>query len=435
MKANFFYSDLNPCGGGERLTLVTMQAVLEMGIDIELTTLVNPYMTKIENAFGKELAGVLEKIKKIHLLNHILDKENISQIIKNGYDITINTHGDIDPFFDESLSKNNAITYCHYPSAKQLIESESDDYIDKHLRFANRPALPSSLINSNTTLKEQQESVQLTVSFDKKRYFEHLTDAYDKMMLNTTIVTNSEYSKKAIYDAYGIDDVIILYPPVDVEKFRNASLSPSSKTDCKEDYIMIIARIEPSKKLENALKLAKILKDKKIGKGMIIVGNLEPFYKEYSNQIKKMIKDFELEDYIRLEIDASLEKLLSLLKKSKIFFHPRSGEHFGMSIVEAMSAGLIPVVADEGGQTEFVPLKYQYHTIEQAAKIIASALNLPYSERISISNSVTKFSISNYKKNFQKIVNEVLAKKSVNNEKETNEIEAEYITKKEDRHQ
>ena len=72
----------------------------------------------------------------------------------------------------------------------------------------------------------------------------------------------------------------------------------------------------------------------------------------------------------KLEIDASLEKLLSLLKISKIFFHPRSGEHFGMSIVEAMSSGLISIVTDEGGQTEFVPTKYQYHKIEQAVDIV-----------------------------------------------------------------
>jgi len=50
LKANFVYSDLNPCGGGERLTLLTMQAVLDMGVDIDLTTLDTPDITKLENA-------------------------------------------------------------------------------------------------------------------------------------------------------------------------------------------------------------------------------------------------------------------------------------------------------------------------------------------------------------------------------------------------
>jgi glycosyltransferase involved in cell wall biosynthesis len=189
---------------------------------------------------------------------------------------------------------------------------------------------------------------------------------------------------------------------------------------------LIISRIEPSKNLENAIELAKILKSKKIGKGMIIVGNLEPFYLEYREKLKKMIKDLELDDYIKFEIDASLEKLLSLIKISKVFFHPRFGEHFGMSIVEAMSAGLVPVVTDEGGQTEFVPSKYQYHTIEQAVDIVESALEAPYSERVSISESVMKFSNLNYKNNFQKIIRDLLAKK----EKNTNEIENEQLVKR-----
>lgn len=428
MKANFIYSDLNPCGGGERLTLVTMQSVLEMGIDIELTTLVKPNIKKIENAFGNDFASVINKIKKIHLLNHILDEQSISKIMKNNYDITINTHGDIDPFYHQSFSKNNAITYCHYPTAKQFMELENNDYLEKHINIAKESFIASSSVNTNTIDKETQKIDQNTISFDRKRYLECLMDTYDKMMLNTTVITNSKYSSKAIFDAYGLSKIIILYPPVDVEKFRNISFSSSSSStqkDNREDYILVISRIEPSKKLENAIALAKMLKDKKIGKGMIIVGNLEPFYFEYSQQLKKMIKSLDLEDYIKLEIDASLEKLLSLLKISNVFFHPRSGEHFGMSIVEAMSSGLVPIVTDEGGQTEFVPTKYQYHTIEQAVDIVKSALDIPNSERVSISDSVMKFSISNYKKNFQKILIELLGEKMKNEE-----LENKYMIKK-----
>ena len=38
MKANVIFGDFNPCGGGERLSLITMQALLGMGIDFDLTT-------------------------------------------------------------------------------------------------------------------------------------------------------------------------------------------------------------------------------------------------------------------------------------------------------------------------------------------------------------------------------------------------------------
>ena len=242
------------------------------------------------------------------------------------------------------------------------------------------------------------------------------------MMKNTTVITNSEFSRKAIFEAYGIKDAIVLSPPVDVDKFRDSffssySLSSSvnnNDEDERQDFIMVVSRIEPAKKIENAITLAKLLKDKAIGKGMRIVGNLEPYYYDYYTQIKKKIDEFDLENFITLEIDVNLDKMLSLMKKSKVYFHPRPDEHFGISIVEAMSAGLIPIVSDEGGQTEFVPLKYQYHTLEHAAQIIASAILIPSSERIIISNSVQKFSLSNYIKKFQNIVGKDCKKKSKN---------------------
>ncbi len=44
------------------------------------------------------------------------------------------------------------------------------------------------------------------------------------------------------------------------------------------------------------------------------------------------------------------------------------GEHFGISIVEAMALGCLPIVHDSGGMREFVPAQYRYTSIEQAAE-------------------------------------------------------------------
>ena len=62
LRVNFVYSYLNPCGGGcERFTLVTMETVYEMGLEIELTTHEQPNLIKLENACGRDLASVLKK--------------------------------------------------------------------------------------------------------------------------------------------------------------------------------------------------------------------------------------------------------------------------------------------------------------------------------------------------------------------------------------
>jgi glycosyltransferase involved in cell wall biosynthesis len=408
VKANFIYSDLNPCGGGERFTLVTMQAILEMGIDVEFTTLEEPNVTKLENAYGKDLASIIKSIKKVNVLS-IFDEQSITNNMKNGYDIIINTHGDIDPYYDDSLSKSNSITYCHFPSAKYLIQSEDKSYLEKHLKIGRMLSLSSNATTTDSI--EKNDSHQNIDDHNKKRYINWLKCAYDNLMRNSAILTNSEYSKKAIFDAYGLDDAIVLSPPVDVNTFRNSAFSSSSSFDGyneREDVVLVVSRIDPSKNIENAINFAKLLKEKKIGKGMIITGSLDHYFDGYYDKLKEMIIDLKLLDYVTFEINVSLDKLLSFMKKSKVYFHPKPGEHFGMSIVEAMSAGLIPIVPDIGGQTEFVPPKYRYNVLQKATQIASSAFGVPYSERVQISNSVDRFSTLNYKRHFQQIICKLL---------------------------
>jgi len=119
MNANVIVPDLNPCGGGERLTLVTMQALAQMGIDFDLTTLKSPDISKLENAYGKKLVSVMKNIRKINLIDIIeelriqllqQEKQKQHHQINYNYDITINTHPDSAPYFHPSFSKNNSLS-------------------------------------------------------------------------------------------------------------------------------------------------------------------------------------------------------------------------------------------------------------------------------------------------------------------------------------
>jgi glycosyltransferase involved in cell wall biosynthesis len=245
----------------------------------------------------------------------------------------------------------------------------------------------------------------------RKEYFEILKYGYWNLMRNSTLITNSEFSRRAIVNACGLDNIYILSPPIDVETFRNAALMANG-SDEANDILLVISRIAPHKKIENAIKLAKILKDKNLGKGMKIVGNLYYYYFDYYSELKRMVLDLGLTDYITFEINASLDKLLSIIRESRVYFHPMVGEHFGMAVLEAMAAGLIPVVPNEGGLTEFVPQEYQFNTIEQAAEIIIYVFNhLPKTERIKISDDINKFSNSHYIEGFQTILNELLSRR------------------------
>ncbi|MDQ3835545.1 MAG: glycosyltransferase, partial [Thermoproteota archaeon] len=338
---------MSPCGGAERLTLVTMDALYQKDMYFDFTTCVPPNMTKLENAYGNKVASIIKKAGKINILES-LEESFIEGIIKRGnYDITINTHGDTLPFYHRSLSKKNAVTYCHFPSAKLHIESENLEY----LRDIGAGERDFTWICETDHSKKNEVDTNLNVETKHKvkKYFEFLKMKYDSLMRNTLVLANSEYTCKAISSFFNTQ-AKILHPPVDVETFRKEALKSHTQ---KEETILVISRIAPDKQIENAIELAKIIRDRGIGKkNMIIAGNLHYYDKQYYQELKKMIISYDLSDYVSLQTNVSFSKLIQLIRMAKVYFHPRIDEHFGISIVEAMAAGLVPIVSDVGGHTE-----------------------------------------------------------------------------------
>lgn len=383
MIANIVHISLNPRGGSERLAVAVIQALSEIGIDIDLTTFEEPNISKLESAYGEIATSAIKKIKRIT----ITDSIGVAEINKH-YDLTINTHGDMLPYFLPYFSKNNSITYCHFPLAKYLIESEDPEYC----RFLNGRIL-SSINHTNQSTK----------------YYDFVNMAYANMLRSSTVISNSEFSRRVILRAFGIDS-IALSPPVDVTLFRKAALFSSHARNNK-DAILVISRFHPTKKIENAIKLAKLLKQYKVGTEMKIVGNIPPKRDGYYLYLKHLVERYNLADYVTFEVNVSFSRLLNLMRESKVYFHPLLGEPFGISTVEAMSAGLIPVVPNIGGHTEFVPLKYQFHTFGEGVKAISSALNAPNSERMLISDSVRRYSIDSFIHHFQQIVTNLTTRK------------------------
>ncbi len=412
MKANVIHGDFNPCGGAERLSLVTMQALLEKGIDFDLTTLKSPDMSKLENSYGKNLVSVMKSINKINVINIMEElRQQQEETHKDyDYDITINTNGDAAPYYHSSFSKDNAITYCHFPSTKYHIDSESIEYLKTDLGMTEGSNNFFDKLDYEDINNPKNYKTKLQLS-RRKEYFKIIKYGYWNLMRNSTVITNSEFSRRAIINALGLHDIYILSPPIDLETFRNIALMTNGYKETN-DIILVISRIAPHKKIENAIKLAKILKDNNIGKGMKIVGNLYYYFFDYYSELKQMVLDLGLTDYVTFEINARLDKLISIIRESRVYFHPMVGEHFGMAVLEVMAAGLIPVVPNEGGIIEFVPKKYQYQSIEHAAEIIMYVFNhLPKTTRIKINDDINKFSNSHYIEGFQTILNEVLSQR------------------------
>ncbi len=187
------------------------------------------------------------------------------------------------------------------------------------------------------------------------------TNSFLFMLKNSRIskvVCNSYFTKRYIDKKFGKDS-FILYPPASTN---------SEPLGEKENLILTVGRfsILPNgtdfKKLAFLAESFKKFQRKRLkGWRMAIVTSVKGEDEDRFNKFQSEIKNSKITIYK----NASHEQIISLYKKAKIYWHasgfgedllkfPERAEHFGISTVEAMSYGAVPVVVDAGGQPEIV---------------------------------------------------------------------------------
>lgn len=376
-RIKLIHEDLNAGGGAERLAAVSLEALNEMDVSVDLVTFRKPNWNQLERIFGiSKLRKYVNNVIKADITSLLEEKNKPSDT--NDYDIVMNAHGDILPSNVCGEKKENLITYCHYPLVPELIRSPKYDTVLRNY------------------LKMCDYKFE---SLDKLRT--KALGVYDQMMNNSTVVTNSIFSSKAVKLYYPITDPLIIYPPIDIDFFSRVVNS-----EVRENRIVVLGRFNPDKNIELALEVAKVLKGMNTKFEMSVVGNLSRIYYPYFNYLQKLIKVNGLSDIVDLKPNVEINDLLTLFGKSKVLFHPTIGEPFGMCIAEAMSAGLVPVVPSFGGNTEFVPDGLRYSDQKQAAKIILKSMNANLQQRFSLSNSVKKFGKGRFKDNLKRLISE-----------------------------
>lgn len=176
-------------------------------------------------------------------------------------------------------------------------------------------------------------------------------DSYDQ------IISISQYTQSWVKKLWGRDSQI-LYPPVEIDSLRDGP---------KREMVISVGRFftgnHNKKQLEMVRAFKEIYRKGKRGWEYHLVGGVEDIkeHRRYLQQVRR-----ESEGYpIYIHENASWEELVRLLSQSKIFWHasglgedenkhPDKFEHFGITTVEAMASGCVPVVIARGGQREIV---------------------------------------------------------------------------------
>jgi glycosyltransferase involved in cell wall biosynthesis len=176
-----------------------------------------------------------------------------------------------------------------------------------------------------------------------------------KLFRVNKIICNSEFTKKIIDNEYGVESSVI-YPPVPTSDI---------KTKRKENLILYVGRFSQLKQNKRQDVLVKAFK-KLVDGGLtdwklVLAGGIEMGVGEFLNQLKKMSEGYPIE----ILESPDFKTLKDLYGKARIFWSasgygedeekfPEKVEHFGITVVEAMAAGVVPVIFNAGGHKEII---------------------------------------------------------------------------------
>jgi alpha-1,2-mannosyltransferase len=200
-------------------------------------------------------------------------------------------------------------------------------------------------------------------SFLKRTYFALPSRSFHRRVEEVTkFIANSDFTRQAIFNRWGKSSLTI-YPPCDLFQ---------SYPGIRQDLVITVGRISPEKRFERMFEIARKIQ----WAPFEITGtsNVEQIAssERYYNQL---LADKPENTEVKMNVSRSV--LRDEFARAKIYLHLMENEHFGISIVEAMSSGCVPVVHKSGGPLEIVTSEcgYFWETAHQAAAQIADVLS------------------------------------------------------------
>jgi glycosyltransferase involved in cell wall biosynthesis len=333
MRIGLFHPSLYLYGGAEVVAVVAANALARSGYDTEILVSRRIDQRRIQEMVGEALDSSIKAIVSPAVLQprgmfHLYESAARTLIFRSRCDILVDIYSDYTyPWVD--------VSYMHFLWLNNYEFSPRFPYLKTaHLRQVI--AVPYALYEKN------------------------LEDYSRKLIL-----TNSDFSAKAIKESLGANSKV-LYPPVP-STFYQRELG--SNEDNRENLVVTTARFGRGKGVE-LVPLIASLTNKSIH--FVMIGLAHD--RNVIDYVKESIKKRHLETRVRIITNASRQEIKTYLSKAKIYLHTTKMEHFGISIAEAMAMGCLPVVHDSGGAPEFVPAKYRYKTEWKAARIIEDTI-------------------------------------------------------------
>jgi glycosyltransferase involved in cell wall biosynthesis len=333
-------------GGRLQVILGIVRVLNEMGITPDILTLKMRFEPQqIADKYGQQLRmnfriltpnrRFLPDDSATLLFNSLLHR------LGRDYDLLINSSNSLMPL----PAGQNILHYIHFPREGRILTPAHDLHLPD-LRHA-----PLSMRGIQRTLLQQ------VYRFRRLHPQHHF-------------VFNSEFSRAALQAVYPNlpANTHIVYPPVDFRDFQSANRS-------RERAIVSVGRFEPTKRQVEQVKLAAVMPD--------IPFHLIGFTNANNRTIQQceaLVSERGLTN-MHLHPNESFATMIGLLQGSKYFLHTMINEPFGLTAVQAIAAGCVPIVHDSGGQRETVPLpQLRYQSLDEIPAIIQRLDAMPPDE-------------------------------------------------------
>lgn len=302
---------LNTAGGGARLCISAVKALKSRGWRVHMYTVDKIDVDYLKSAFGETINAdrfywmLPFKVKIFGIYSRLLISLQARKARKNA-DVTINMHGD-------ALFTKADITYVHYPIIDLL----------------GRTAHGASKYSQSFLWYLYASPYRAIQRLIAPRYF-----------AKTKILTNSKFSSLIIKELFGADSDIV-YPPVNLDQFRGAA----AKRPQERDLVTTVARFTPEKRLDLVPEIAAHCPETRF----VLIGATSAVSSKVISQIVGRAKKLNVLDRIKIITNAPFDVKLRILERTRIYLHTMPYEHFGISVVEAIAAGCVPVVHRSGG--------------------------------------------------------------------------------------
>lgn len=230
------------------------------------------------------------------------------------------------------------------------------------------------------------------------------------------VLVYSRFVARVLKKSWELDNLKVVEPYVDINDFRPGK---------KEPIILNVGRFFAhthgnSKRQDVLIETFKKLYDSDKAKGysLVLLGNVDPGEdsQAYVRELKEQAKGYP----ITIVNDVSYDKLRDYYARASLYWHaagfevdqktnPENTEHFGITTLEAMASGCIPLVVPKGGQKEIVDNdRFFWETSEELLRKTVKLANLSAADRASVGAQMKRRASAYDKAGFQSKIKRLL---------------------------